>query len=278
MPTICPIFALALHISGPVALLITCVCFLAVSWTCPFNFLAEFRVEIQTAADPRSVLIPFLGIHSYNNRRSAISSILNSSQTDFLVFVCRNSFAGSQNSKKSRRVFRRPSHGKLDWPFATICPRLILFSSCQNDYTQILMCLKLHPALYIFISQSCPSAALILESPKISFTNRKSVVPSILKLSDTDFCVLVCRKSYESSQKSKKSKWLIRCHIAGTLDLPFPMIHPRLIRSNSCQEHHPRIFISKKSLQYHHVLKIVHHAIQSIHPSLFRLPICDPFT
>ena len=98
------------------------------------------------------------------------------------------------------------------------------------------------------------------------------------KLSDTDFRVLVCRKSYERSQKSKKSKWPIRCHIDGTLDLPFPMIHPRLIRSNSCQEHYPRIFISTKSVQHHHVLKIVHHAIQSVHPALFRLPICYPFT
>ena len=44
------------------------------------------------------------------------------------------------------------------------------------------------------------------------------------------------------------------------------MIHPRLIRSNSCQEHYPRIFISTKSVQHHHVLKIVHHAIQSIYP------------
>ena len=189
----------------PVTLLITCVRFLAVSWTSPFNFRAVFRVEIQTGPDLRCARIAFLGIHSYNNRRSAISSILNLSETDFLVFVSRNSFAGSQNSKKSRRVFRRPSDGKLDWPFATICPRLILFSSCRNDYTQILMCLKLHPALYIFISQSCPSAALILESPKISFTNRRSVVPSILNY-PTLISVFWCAENLMKALKNPRNR------------------------------------------------------------------------
>ena len=91
-------------------------------------------------------------------------------------------------------MIRRPIDGKLDWPFATIPPRLILFNSCQNDYNRILMCIKLHPALQIYIPQSCPSVARILESLIIHFINRLSVVPSILNLSDTDFRVFYCRK------------------------------------------------------------------------------------
>ena len=138
MQTILSIFGIALAISGPVALLIMCVCFLAVSWTCPFNFLAEFRVEIQTAADPRSALIPFLGIHSYNNRRSAISSILNSSETDFLVFVYRKSLADSPNGNISTRLIHRRIEGGLDFAFHAVAPRLNLLSSSSNPYSLIL--------------------------------------------------------------------------------------------------------------------------------------------
>ena len=138
MQTILSIFGLALAFFGPVALLITCVCFLAVSWTCPFNFLAEFRVEIQTAADPRSVLIPFLGIHSYNNRRSAISSILNSSETDFLVFVSRKPFAGSPNWNISTRLIHHRIEGGVDFTFHAVAPRLNLLSSSSNPYSLIL--------------------------------------------------------------------------------------------------------------------------------------------
>ena len=53
------------------------------------------------------------------------------------------------------------------------------------------MCIKLHPALQIYISQSCPSVARILESLIIHFTNRLSVVPSNLNVSDTDFRVFI---------------------------------------------------------------------------------------
>ena len=80
------------------------------------------------------------------------------------------------------------------------------------------MCIKLHPALHIFIPQSCPSVARILESPIIPVTNLRSVVPSILNLSNTDLLEFFCRKSYESSQKSKKSKCLIRCQIDSQFD------------------------------------------------------------
>jgi hypothetical protein len=77
-------------------------------------------------------------------------------------------------------MIRRPIDGKLDWPFATIPPRLILFNSCQNDFNRLLMCIKLHHSLQIYIPHSCPSVARILESLIIHFTIRLSVVPSIL--------------------------------------------------------------------------------------------------
>ena len=80
------------------------------------------------------------------------------------------------------------------------------------------MCIKLHPALHIYIPQTCPSVARILESPIIPFTNRLSVVPSILNLSDTDFRVFIAEKSFGSSQKSKKSKCVIQCQIESPLD------------------------------------------------------------
>ena len=147
-----------------------------------------------------------------------MESILNLSYTDLIALVSRKSISCSPNSKKSRRVFRRPIDCMLHWPFATVPPRLILFNSCQNDYTWILMGIKLHPEHHIFIPQSCPSVPRILEAPIIPFTYRRSVVPSILNLSDTDFHVLLCRKSYESCEKSKKLKCLICCRIDGQLD------------------------------------------------------------
>ena len=202
----CPFFASRLRFQPRLQFILTVLVFLQCPGLPPSIFLRCFAKKFKQRwfeGPPTPISIESIPL---NHHRSLISSILNVSDTDCRVLLSRKSFAGSPNLKKSRRVFQHPIDGKLDRPFATIPSRLILFNSCQNDYTRIWICLKLHPVLYIFIPQSCPSAALILESPTISFSNHRSVVPSILKLSDTDFCVLMCRKSYERSQKSKKSK------------------------------------------------------------------------
>ena len=146
----------------------------------------------------------------------------------YLLFLSRKSFACLPNSKKSRLVFRHPIDGKFDCPVATIPPRLILFNSYQNDSNRILMCIKLHLALHISILQSWPSESRILESPIIPFTNLWSVVSSVLNLSDTDtdFLDFFCRKSYESSQKPKKSKCLICCQIDSLFDKHFRRFLP----------------------------------------------------
>ena len=134
MATPCPIFASPLRFRTPFAILTAY--FVSLQYPgLPSSFLLRcFAYKFKQRGFeglPTPISIESIPL---NNCRSLISSI-NLSNTDLLVLMSRKSFASSPNSKKSRRVFRRPNDGKLDWPFATIPPRLILFNSCQNDYT-----------------------------------------------------------------------------------------------------------------------------------------------
>jgi hypothetical protein len=128
-----PFFALSLRFRTPFAIFTAYFVFLQCPGLLPTFFLLCFACKfkqrgIQGLPTPISIdSIPL------NNHQSLISSILNLSKTDFLVFVSRKSFAGSPNSKKSRRVIRRSTECKLDLPFATILPVSFCLILVKND-------------------------------------------------------------------------------------------------------------------------------------------------
>jgi len=140
------------------------------------------------------------------------------------------------------------------------------------------MCIKLHPALQIYIPQSCPSVARILESLIIHFINRLSIVPSILNLSDTDFRVFYCRKilwklsklqeiEMRDSMPNRKSARLALFDDSSQFNSV--QFLSKTLSSN--------IYINKIS-PVSSCNEIVNSAIQSELPANFRSPICDSFT
>ena len=111
----------------------------------------------------------------------------------------------------------------------------------------LLQCPGLPPSFFLrcFACKFKQRGILGLPTPisidSIPLNNHRSLISSILNLFNTDFVVLVSRKSFVVSPNSKKSS-LIRRPIDGKLDWPFETIPPRLIRLipvSSCDENCP---------------------------------------